>query len=383
MGLPTRSLPVLASEPAIATNQLLIAGVVMPLVFAVANQYLLNFQGQHPPDWFGTAWLWLLFVSQICVISIVCAQLVRQSWHGWIICGWSWSLVDLQVLAASSYARGEGVKTELLLLTALLAAQAGIVVIWSVLGEQKWTFRLPVLLGLGAVLALALAKPARDHYYEVNYSLLFLFQILALLAIGLLLRWRGFSLTSSQRLTPNTYHLPAPDWQFPAFQFGMREFIILATALSLILVAWPFWEAYARQLQRNDPVNLAFAAVLVALRSALGVDPLEIRLGWLLGTCTLSAAAFVISDALFGVHAYRFAYSPTAWQFWSAAFPARGWIFAWMYLTGGLLFATLLLVRQLGYRLQRVATTDIRVEDLKSAAAGLPPGAYALLAKGR
>jgi hypothetical protein len=48
-----------------------------------------------------------------------------------------------------------------------------------------------------------------------------------------------------------------------------------------------------------------------------------------------------------------------------------------------LLFATLLLVRLLGYRLQRVATTEIRVEDLKSAAAGLPPGAYALLAKGR
>ena len=145
MGLPIRTLPVPTIQTSVPVGQLVVAGLVMPLAFAVVNQYSLNFQFDHPPDGPGTALLWLLFVSQICVISVVGARLVQKSWHGWAVYVWCWLLVDLQVLWASSYAVINGVQTESLLLTALLSAQLGLVVIWSILGEQQWTVRLPML----------------------------------------------------------------------------------------------------------------------------------------------------------------------------------------------------------------------------------------------
>lgn len=138
----------------------------------------------------------------------------------------------------------------------------------------------------------------------------------------------------------------------------------------------------------NQPLNLAFAAVLttltisVALWSALNAAPIEVRITGLLATCVLSASGFIISDAVFGDR-YRFDYSPTVGHFWSEAFASRSWVFAWMFLSSGLLFATLLLVRVLGYRLERVTVGQLPVEDLKSAGVNLSKGAYALLAKGR
>lgn len=202
MGLPTRTLPTPASQLPLPIFQMVAAGIVMPLAFAVVNQYLLNFQWEHPPDGPATAILWLLFVSQISVISVVGAHLVQKAWHGWAVYVWCSLLVDLQVLWASSYALGGGVPTEHLLLTALLAAQLGLVVVWSILGEQKWTFRLPALLGLAVMITLLLRQQMRQYHHEVSYSLLFLIQILGLYAVCSLLRCRGFCLSRPSDAPP-------------------------------------------------------------------------------------------------------------------------------------------------------------------------------------
>jgi hypothetical protein len=377
MGLPTRSLPVPANEPDIPTSQLLLAGIVMPLGFAVANQYLLNFQWEHPPDGPGTAILWLLFVSQVGVVSSVAAHLVQKSWHGWAVYAWCCLLIDLQVLWASSHALGSGVQTESLLLTALLAAQLGLVVVWSILGEQKWTIRVPVLLGLAVGVTLLLRQQMGGYYHGLSYSVLFLMQILGLYAVCSLLRCRGLCLS---RPGEGPRERSMPDWQFPAFRFGLREFAVVAALFAVILVAVQY-SVYGDPPRESTPVNLAFAAVLTALTvavavwSALGAAPIEVRITGLLATCVLTASGFIISDALFGDRYHQFV--------WSEAFASRGWIFAWMYLAGGLLSATLLMMRMLGYRLRRVVTAEIGAEDLKRVAGRLPTGAYALLAKGR
>jgi hypothetical protein len=115
----------------------------------------------------------------------------------------------------------------------------------------------------------------------------------------------------------------------------------------------------------------------------LGAAPIEVRIAGLLATCVLTASGFIISDAMFGDRYYQFNNSLTVWHFWSEAFWTRGWIFAWMFLSGGLLSAALLLMRMLGYRLQRVPPALIQIDELTSVAARLPQGAYPLLAKGR
>jgi len=358
----------------------------MPLAFAVVNQYSLNFQFDHPPDGPGTALLWLLFVSQICVISVVGARLVQKSWHGWAVYVWCWLLVDLQVLWASSYAVINGVQTESLLLTALLSAQLGLVVIWSILGEQQWTVRLPMLLGLAVAITLLIRQQMAQYYHDVSYSLLFLMQILGLYATCSLLRYRGLCLS---RRDDDPRQRSAPNWQFPAARFGLREFIVVAVLSAVILAAVEYNYIHAAPYTANKPLILAFTAVMITLMtavafwSAVGTAPIEGRIAGLLATCVLTAAGFIVSDAVFGVHYYYSNYSPTAWRFWSEAFASRGWVFAWMFLSGGLLSSALLFMRMLGYRLQRVAPTPIGIEDLKTVAARLPEGAYALLAKGQ
>jgi hypothetical protein len=355
------------------------------LAFVTVNQYVLNFQREHPPDGPGIAILWLLFVSQVGIVSAVAARLVQKSWLGWVVYAWCWLLLDLQIAVASSYARGEGINTESLLLTALLAAQLGLVVIWSILGEQTWTIRVPLLLGLAVAITLLLGYEMRQSQHGTSYSQLLLLQMFGLYAICSLLRCRRLCLSQPD-------HRPrertSPDWQFPTFRLGMREFVVVSVLFAVILVALQY-SVYAWQPTANRPLNLAFAAVLTALTlavafwAAMGSAPIEVRSAGLISTCFLSAAGFIASDALFGEHYYRFHNSLTVGHFWSEAFASRGWVFAWMYLSGGLLPTALLLFRMLGYRLERVAPSPMHVADLQPVARRLLDSGYPLLAKER
>ena len=369
------------------TNQLLAAGIVMPLAFAVVNQYLLNYYWAQPAGWFGTALLWAVFIAQIGVMSAVCARLIHHSWYGWLVYAWYWLMVDLQVLAASSYAPGEAVKTAPLMLTALLGAQLGLLVIWSLLSKQHWTIPLSVLLGLGAAIVL-LSKPLQDHYPDVNYAHLFVVQCVAVLGTCLLLRWSGVRLSLASRPGHQAFELPQRTWQFPIHQLGLREFVVLASGLALLFAVLYATNVFEGARTQHTFVNLAFATVLlaltllVALWSALGSEPVENRVGWLLITCLLAAMGIVMSDALFGPRYYEFAHSHMFDGFWIRAFLSRGWIFAWMFLASGSLVSALLLMRTLGYRLTRGAVALVAAEDLKSVATRLPDGSFALLSNG-
>lgn len=390
MGLPTKSLPVAGDRPSFRLGHLL--AVLMTLAFVVVDQYLLNFQEKHPPDGPGTALLWLLFVSQVAVIGVVGAHLVQRSWQGWAVYAWAWVAVDLQVLWAVAYITRDGVATECLLLTALLAAQLGLVVIWSILGEQQWTIRIPLLLGLAIVMTFLLHRQIVRVDRGFSYSLLFLIQILSLYAVCSLLRYRGFCLSQpggAPRQRPaREREQPMPAWQLPAFRFGMREFIVASVLVAVILLVLQY-NIYAGPPTGNEPLHLAFATVLTALTmavafwSALGSAGIEVRIAGLLATCFLSAGGFIVSDAIFGDRYYEFHNSSSVWHFWSAAFASRSWVYVWMFLSGGLLSAALLLLRMLGYRLQRVAPGAIDVGEVELDAAGQPGRAYALLALAR
>jgi hypothetical protein len=369
------------------SNQLLAAGIVMPLAFAVVNQYLLNFYWERPAGWFGTTLLWTVFIAQIGMMSAVCARLIHHSWHGWLVYAWYWLMVDLQVLAASNYSPGEAVKTAPLVLTTLLGAQLGLLVIWSLLSKQHWTIPLSVLLGLGAAIVL-LSKPLQDHYPDVNYAHLFVVQCVAVLGTCLLLRWSGARLSLARRPEHPAFELSQRTWQFPIHQFGLREYVVLATGLALLFAVLYATNVFEGARTQHTFVNLAFATVLLALTllialwSAVGGEPIENRVGWLVIACLLAATGIVLSDALFGPRYYEFAHSHMFEGFWIRAFLSRGWIFAWMFLASGSLVSALLLMRALGYRLTRGDVALVAVEDLKSLASRLPDGTYALLSNG-
>jgi hypothetical protein len=49
-----------------------------------------------------------------------------------------------------------------------------------------------------------------------------------------------------------------------------------------------------------------------------------------------------------------------SWQFWYSFYASERWLITWICLAGGMLFATLLFLRALGYRLMRVESRQSR-----------------------
>jgi hypothetical protein len=319
----------------------------------------------------------IALVIQVGLQGVLCSRFIEPPWFRWIAYGWVWLLLDCMVIPFTSVSDGWGSIDRLAI--SLLSSQLGLATVWVVLGSARWSTRWP--LGL-VVVAILFVPVVWTSYSQRNGFMLLLFvQCLVLAATCGLLWWRGFRLIAEPGDANSI--LPADhtgNSQLAASQFGIRDLLLWTTSLAIVLAlarAFDFWDeslrvmAWMRELinvklgsgSTEIPLTateavLTAMVLLVALWAALGQG--RARWRWSL------LAAFAVTAGLgYGVFHFRLLTMPwgrNGWinhSFWEPRWRALFYSFegpriAWYCLAGGLLFATLLSFRTLGYRLCRV-----------------------------
>jgi hypothetical protein len=349
---------------------LVLVGAVVPAAFVAADLWLVQrLNGEREASQAVAA-----FVVQIGVLGALCARLQGPAWLRWVIYGWGFALIDAIELAYIGVEHSGN--SAVLLLIALLAAQLGLVIVWGVLGWAPARVRWPVAVVLGALVSTPVI--GQEFHCNDDLGLLLLAQATALVVICGVLRLQGFRIALVARSVREGDRPAATPKDLARSQFGIRDVLIWTTSLAIVL-------AVARLLQLLSPARIAALfsrewivlpaagllvaiALVVALWAALGAGPAWMR--WLLllvvslaGGVALAVTNWFVNGGRFGRHYW---YPPgQSWPIrekWNWSIPFFVQVFdneweliAWVLLAGGMLFACLLIFRQLGYRLCRTA----------------------------
>jgi hypothetical protein len=274
-------------------------------------------------------------------------------------------LVDLQLLSAGVFAGGGNYWNHTRMLpTSLFAAQTGLALIWGILGTTNWALRLP----LCAVIGLFTSLPVIEGFGVTGE--MFPVQMISLAALCLLLRWQRFRLQCLEDLP-----LPAivgdvspPRKQLQLAQFSIRHVLIWTTSLAVMLGVLralnllslrellPFFEQGVVTLLTAG--ILVAAVFVVAVWAALGAGSVWLRLAVLfLAMPSIGALLALLNwysyPARFGSGRRDILSLWTNSWAWQDFRDNHSWLALWVYLAGSLLFASLLILRVLGYRLAR------------------------------
>ncbi len=348
---------------------LVLIGAVMPALFGALDVWLLATWRLFP--------LMALLVAQIGLAGPLCAHYIQPRWLLWLIYAWFWLMMDLMLVALATLDPFEFESISPNTLPAgILSSQLGLVIVWAALGRTRWTIRWPAAL----LLCVAILIPILSHHSPPTELLILIsLQSAILLAVTASLACRGFRLvridpTGQLSLVTSPDHLPS---QRSASQFQLRDLLIWTTALAIALAvarvinywgssfaAWQYILSIAatgrtKLFLLGSPTAAILTAVvlLVALWAALGQGSTRLRWSLLL----LIVGAVSVGH---GLHDYYQKSWTPRWSplimllldrdyFWSLEAP----LLIWHWLTGGMLFAALLIVRALGYRLCRIHTT--------------------------
>lgn len=317
-------------------TRLVFVGAIVPAIFAVVDQWLMQRMFQAGPSRdLAAAELMAVLVVQVGLLGVLCGRMVEPGWLRWVIYGWGLVLMDLHVIwLADSW-------TISLLRSSLLAAQVGLVTVWAILGGGRWVTRVPVVLAVAAIVCLPLLGP--QVYFNETWSL-FGVQTGALCLICGVLRSQRFRLG---RMSPPTTseQTGASAVAAPPVQFGLRDLLFWMTALAVILAM-----AQGTNWLILTTGILAAIVLVAALWAALGKDPAWLR--W-----PLFALIAVSAGIVFTVGEYFTRVSNSTWSGlsdWRYMLRYHWEFLAWPPLAGGLLAAALLIFRTLGYRLSRV-----------------------------
>jgi hypothetical protein len=345
--------------PRLPIARLAIVGVLVPAAFTAVDHWLLSRMQYFPTD-AHVIFTMGVFVAQIGTLGWLCGRFLTQAAWRWGIYLWSWLLVDVQLLAASVFAESGGWWSHGRLLPgSLFAAQVGLAIVWGILGTTRWAIRIPACL----VAATILAVPAANTYAYRAEQLVSI-QMVALVALCLLLRWRRFRLENiaTPREAPQSENARSAS-ELAHSQFTIRHVLIWTTSLALVLGILRAFDLLSIQelapffrermvLQLTAGIVIA-AVFVVAVWAALGAGPIWMRAPILV--FALIAAGLGLVVASFRSHNSLAALE----QLWmnpysrSVVWQQDGWILSWTALAGSLLFASLLILRVIGYRLVR------------------------------
>lgn len=337
--------------------RLLLVGMLVPAAFSAVDYWLLSRLAENPSDEWHVGVTMAAFVVQVGLLGVLCGWLLGNKWWRWGVYLWGWLLIDLQVLSVLAFVAGSGdwSESERMLTVSLLAAQIGLAIIWGVLGTTYWAIRLPTC----GVMATLFALPLIDRFSLT--SELLPVGVPALVALCLVLRWRGFRLNVVEPIPDHDHGRSRNPSSVSSgsLQFGVRHVLIWTTSLAVVLGALRgldllSWDVLLPFL-RGPIITLLTAGLLVAsvfvvaMWSALGAGPAWLR--WPAMFFAVALAGWVCALLSFFDHGGTLAMlrsDPTAWNyFWKY----DGWMVAWMALAGGLLCASVLILRVTGYRL--------------------------------
>jgi hypothetical protein len=342
-------------------------GIFVPALFVFGDHWLLTNQRAHSDDPVPAALMLGIYVVEIGLLGLLCAHVQAPSWLRWMIYLWCWALIDLQTFTAWSESANNSWAVSMLS-SSLFAAQLGMAMIWAVLGDSRWTLRLPI-----AVLAAGLIAPpllARDSFSDDNLAQLFLSQIVTLLAICGVLRWQGFRLSWVGSPTPDD---DAPASPFRGTQFGVRDVLIWMTSLAFLLAVLRALDLLSgtrlARFDLSESIALISAGMILAMTlvvglwAALGRGKAWVRTLGLAVACLAGGLLHFLGEHLFGYGGLltprsRLRLYSSIWEYWQYQAARHWWQVAWVAVAGGLLFASLLFLRGVGYQLSKSASQD-------------------------
>jgi hypothetical protein len=340
----------------------ILVGAVAPMVFVGIDDALLArlYRGE---EWLIATLI--VFVVQVGAFGVLCGRFIDWPPMRWLIYGWCWLVVDLQLVTTAALLPGLSFNSDLLF-NAMFAAQLALVTIWGVLGTSNWLWRLPLAIVLGALAALPLVDED-DYTYAA--------QTVALAGLCCLLRWRRFRLMrvpiSSDAVlaayerwklagSPSAEYaavLPESVKEMRSVQFGIRHVLVWTTSLAIALGIAKAMDLLnidtAKSLMGNDWMTfscsglVAAIVLIVAMWAALGAGPAWVRWPLLIA---FAVAGGIVADVL---EEFSHFYFGGSLGFWTYYLEEDHIIIVRYALAASLLFATLLIFRTLGYRLEQ------------------------------
>lgn len=366
---------IIQPAPRLNLLHLLAVGIVLPACLAGLNHLLLT-SSLSDLNALVLCLLMGFYVLQIGFIGWAVGK-VKQPWPlRWFIYAWIMVLVDLQ-LAIMNSSGGGSFEGRSCLSTAVFAGQLGMIIVWGVLGSGHIVWRIPAILvvltqfwAFFHLLSRLKRSPPGSAY--LDWESLLIIQAVLLAVLCGILRLRGYSLlkveAEADRASGDKTKVP--------LQFGIRDVMIWTTSLAVLLaiakaadfLTMNFIKTlYAPGILLPFTIGICTAVVLiVALWSALGRgNPVTRYLVLAVLSLGLGGAIGWYCDTMARANAKAMTWSYTHWQWHATGF----WWIGWMFLTGALLAASLIIYRTLGYRLVRRAK---RSKGTSAAVAALP-----------
>jgi hypothetical protein len=360
MSLSTLSTASTRAVPSLDLRRLLLVGAGLPVVVAAVT-YLLLYRfivGERSVQeiTFGFS----CFVLEIGLVGVIVGKAMPHPWMRWLLFGWVMVLVDLLV-CSSALLESKGYVREILPAAALVSAQIGLAIVLGTLGTARWYWRAPLSLALGGGLLAFWLLVVTGWSGSLMAGILVVQAItLTLMSIGL--RVRGYRLVHQDALD---FHATGPGSR--RFQFGIKDVLIWTTSLAILLgvmrgAGMLVWVTF------SDHPSLYFKATVAVVSANVIVFSLWASLGqghWALRYSLLVVMLVALGAALGALSVYGqdllnlfrsqsaatggryYDYDLYQWQ------EVRWWWIAWMFLSGGLLAASLMIFRAVGYRLVR------------------------------
>jgi hypothetical protein len=352
------------THPTLRLNlpQLFLVGIALPACLATANHLLLTSSLLSDLNAVSLCLLMGFYVLQVGFIGWAVGKVSRPWPLRWFIYGWIMVLVALQLAIMNSNGGGnyEGISC---LSTAVLAGQLGMIIVWGVLGSGHLVWRIPAIFVVltqlwGFFIVLLRLKQGPPGRAYLDWECLLVIQAVLLVVLCGILRLRGYSLLK----VDTEVETASDDKKKIPLQFGIRDVMIWTTSLAVLLAiakAADFLtmnflrNLYAPDILLSFTIGIITAVVLiVALWSALGRgNPASRYLVLSALSLGLGGAVGWYCDAQAKVKAIAGGFSTSYWQWYSTGY----WWIGWMFLTGALLAASLIIYRTLGYRLVRSA----------------------------
>ncbi|HMC11649.1 MAG TPA: hypothetical protein VKH44_10175, partial [Pirellulaceae bacterium] len=307
------------------------------------------------------------FVLEVGLVGVIVGTTMPHPWLRWLLFGWIMLLIDLLVASSALLSFGSYV-SDLLPAAALVGAQIGLAIVLGTLGTAPWYWRTPLSLALGAgLLAFWLLTVTDWNGQLISGILVTQAIVLMLMCVGL--RVRGYRLVHLDSLEP-----AASGTMSRRFQFGIRDVLIWTTSLAILLglmrgagmLVWINLTDHPSLYFKGTVALVSANAIVLSLWASLGQGHWALRYSLLVVMLLLLGAA-LSGLSIYGEHLVNFWRSPTGpmssryfdydlyhWR------EVGWWWIAWMFLSGGLLAASLMIFRAVGYRLIRGGTTTRR-----------------------
>ncbi|MGI8977932.1 MAG: hypothetical protein ACR2FY_01775 [Pirellulaceae bacterium] len=336
--------------------RLVLCGVVLPAAVAVATYLAMRPLSAGLSSVLQSTLVFAFFILEVGLVGAIVGNFLPHPLFRWMIYGWVMLLIDLLVCGHAMVSSNSYVH-HVLPAAALISAQIGLAVVWGVLGTGRWYWRIPPAVGLGAGMLWFWIS------WVTGWSGPLMTPVLVVQAIVL------FLITAALWVRGYRLEIPLPEKGNDAgsrrLQFGIRDVLIWTTVMAILLglmrgadmLEWKSISDHPSVFLMCSVAFLSAIVVVFSVWASLGKGHPLLRYGLLVVMLLVlgagMGAACVYGDDWLqrrarGLLSYRgYDWDLHRWL------EVGWWWIAWMFLSGGLLAASLLVFRAVGYRLVR------------------------------